>query len=161
MNIGKSSASSSAKPSGPAEQISQLCRARIADLDSKGAPGIAAKRDVAAYVEKKLDPSRRAPVLSRFAAIEGITQIARACLRARHDPPEVDDPQGRFEAFSRELNDRYSIVRGDAEPEYMKPEETTPEEIEEQVIPMLLARRDAYQRHIDLLTEWNRKRRAA
>jgi len=156
----KETSESGKKDFNPGDMIRQACREVIAKLDEQKVEVIVA-RDVAARVERRLDKERSAPAVIRFAAIEGIAQMARACLRDRHDVPGDDAPQTTIEAFAVELNERYAIKRQEFEDVgYVLRDEITPTEIDEQVIPMLTKRRDAYQRHIDLLSEWNRKRQS-
>ena len=144
----------------PGEMIRNLCRAVIEQLDEENAVVIVAK-DVARRVFKKLDPSHRTVAVVQSAALEGIAQMARGCLRERHDLPDQKSSEETIDAFARELSERYVIKRAEfEEPGYVKREDTTPDEIDEQVMPMLARGRDAFQSHMDLLGAWNRKRRS-
>lgn len=147
------------EPTNPAEIVRNICRGIILSMDESNAPVIVAK-EVARRAMKQLDPQRKSPAIVQYVAIEGIAQIARTCLRGQHDVPDVSSSEETVDAFASELRERYVITRPEfEEPGYVLRDETTPDEIDKQVLPMLARRRDAFQAHIDLLRKWNDLRR--
>jgi hypothetical protein len=144
----------------PIEQINQFCREAISKLKHDGIKVIRST-DVAHWVARKLDPSKRTSASMYIAALHGLAQLARPILREGFDLPENPDDK-QIEMYANELQDRYSIKRpgedGTMEEGYCLRTEITKEEIETQVIPMLEKRRDAYQKHLDMLRAWNESR---
>jgi len=141
----------------PRQLIAQMVRQEIEKLRRQ--KSVIDSVLVARRVVNRLDEKRKAPAEVTFAAIEGVAQIARPLLRHHLDPPEPDDEK-QIDAFSKKLQDHYSIKRPKewAGSRYVPREEITKREIERQVIPTLQRCRDAYAKHIDLLQEWNSRR---
>jgi hypothetical protein len=104
------------------------------------------------------DPQKLAPLLVRFAADLEFRQIARELLRSEHDTrnPIVDEP--RQHPLFPGLQAKYprQHTRDDPDPEYVKPELLSREDVDWNVSRMR-AGVIALQRNADALEAWAQK----